>query len=164
MRVLQFVPTPTDDPLARELLTEYFTSRQLGFISRPEGYRVVFPDTSAFLPPAGVFFVVREEADGASRVLGCGGIRMLDAERAEVKHLWIREHARGLGVGRALLLALEQAARAFGASTAVLDTNQSLTAAQQLYRSAGYAETEPYNDNPNATHWFEKSLQRRRTQ
>ncbi len=159
MRVLQFVPTPTDDPLARELLTEYFTSRQLGFISRPEGYRVVFPDTAAYLPPAGVFFVVTAASTEAeSRVLGCGGIRLLDAERAEIKHLWIREHARGLGAGRALLLALEEAGRGLGARTAVLDTNQSLTAAQQLYRSTGYLEIEPYNDNPNATHWFQKPL------
>ncbi len=154
------MPTPTSDPLARELLTEYFTSRQLGFLSRPEGYRVVIPDAAAFTPPAGVFFVVTgtSPGDDEAAALGCGGIRLLDADRAEVKHLWIRETARGQGAGRALLLALEQAARDLGATTAVLDTNESLEAAQQLYRTSGYVDTAPYNDNPNATHWFRKPL------
>ena len=40
----------------------------------------------------------------------------------------------------------------------VLDTNATLEAAQALYRSSGYGEIEPYNDNPNATHWFRKEL------
>jgi hypothetical protein len=40
----------------------------------------------------------------------------------------------------------------------VLDTNERLEAAQSLYRSSGYIDVEPYNDNPNATHWFRKVL------
>ena len=57
-----------------------------------------------------------------------------------------------------LLEELERRARAFGAAEVVLDTNASLEAAGGLYRSSGYAETEPYNDNQNATHWFIKQL------
>ena len=43
----------------------------------------------------------------------------------------------------------------------MLDTNATLEAAQSLYRTSGYDEIEPYNDNPNATHWFGKSLANR---
>ena len=39
-----------------------------------------------------------------------------------------------------------------------LDTNGALTEAIALYRSVGYREVEPFNDNPYAHHWFEKSL------
>jgi ribosomal protein S18 acetylase RimI-like enzyme len=83
---------------------------------------------------------------------------MLTPDRGEVKHLWVRPAARGTGVGRALLADLERRAAAFGATEVVLDTNERLEAAQALYRSTGYREVEPYNDNPNATHWFAKGL------
>jgi GNAT superfamily N-acetyltransferase len=63
-----------------------------------------------------------------------------------------------VGLGKALLAELERRAREFGATEVVLDTNAALVEAGGLYRSAGYAEVEPYNDNPNATHWFRKEL------
>ena len=40
-----------------------------------------------------------------------------------------------------------------------LETNESLVEAIALYRSAGYAEVEPFNDEPYAHHWFEKRLE-----
>jgi ribosomal protein S18 acetylase RimI-like enzyme len=39
-----------------------------------------------------------------------------------------------------------------------LETNQSLTEAIALYRSAGYREVAAFNDEPYAHHWFEKRL------
>ena len=39
-----------------------------------------------------------------------------------------------------------------------LDTNRTLTEAIALYRSAGYVEIEPFNDEPYAHHWFRKDL------
>jgi GNAT superfamily N-acetyltransferase len=148
--VLQFFPTPTTEPTADKLLGEYFDSRELGM----PGYRTFRPDPALFTPPAGVFLVV--ELDGAP--VGCGGIRMLSPERGEIKHLWMRPAARGTGLGRALLVELESRAAGLGATEIVLDTNARLEAAQALYRSSGYLDVEPYNDNPNATHWFRKGL------
>ncbi len=146
----RFLPTPTDAAIADELLGEYFASRELGM----PGYRTFRPDPALFTPPAGVFLVV--EADGEA--VGCGGVRMLGPERGEIKHLWMRPAARGTGLGRALLTELERRAAQLGATEVVLDTNERLAAAQSLYRSSGYVDVEPYNDNPNATHWFRKPL------
>jgi len=39
-----------------------------------------------------------------------------------------------------------------------LETNKALTEAQALYRSSGYHEVRPFNDEPYAHHWFEKAL------
>jgi ribosomal protein S18 acetylase RimI-like enzyme len=139
-------------PDARELLTEYFTSRELGFVGG--GYRTVFPDPSQFVPPDGVFLIAE---DGGSDV-GCGAIRRLGAERFEVKHLWMDPSTRGKGYGRSLLRELERRAVAFGARDVVLDTNDSLLAAAGLYTSSGYERIEPYNDNPNANVWLRKAL------
>lgn len=148
--MLDLLPTRTDDPDAAALLDEYFAMREHGMA----GYKIVHPSPSAFVEPAGVFLVARRDGEP----IGCGGIRLLDPRRAEVKHLYLRPEARGSGLGRALLEALEQHAARLGATEVVLDTNARLEAAQQLYRSSGYAEVEPYNDNPNATHWFRKAL------
>ena len=154
--------TQTTDAAAHALLTEYFTSRELGFTGGT--YTTTFPDPDRFVPPRGVFLVVEgEDLAGEPADVGCGGIRRIDdgadgAVRYEVKHLWLQPHTRGLGYGRALLAELERRAREFGATELVLDTNASLEAAGGLYRSAGFVSVEPYNDNPNATDWYAKRV------
>jgi GNAT superfamily N-acetyltransferase len=101
-----------------------------------------------------VFIIV----EGSGGALGCGGIRQLDEGRFEVKHLWVRPDDRSAGLGRKLLGELELQARLWEATELVLDTNESLAAAGGLYRSSGFDPCEPYNDNPNATTWYRKSL------
>jgi len=150
--VVSFREASVDDPDAHALIAEYFEMRAETF---PTGdYSPVFPKAENFTPPAGVFLIVVEDGDD----VGCGGIKRLAPERYEVKHLWIQPRMQGRGLGRALLTELESRARAFGATEVVLDTNASLTAAGSMYRSGGYEEIAPYNDNPNATNWFRKKL------
>lgn len=177
---MRFRDVPVTDEAAHAVLAEYFAERAAGFPSAG-GYRTTFPVAEQFVPPTGVFLLVVDDsatdaaadadtdadadADAdADTIIGCGGIRRLqpsdgvDGVRYEVKHLYLRPSARGLGAGRALLTELEERARAFGATEVVLDTNASLEAAGALYRRAGYVDVEPYNDNPNATNWYAKGL------
>jgi GNAT superfamily N-acetyltransferase len=163
--VVSWREVAVDDLAAQSLLTEYFASRALGFPADQGEYRTVFPDPAQFEPPRGVFLVVEgEDLAGEAADVGCGGIRRLDELDGpvafEVKHLWLQPQARGIGAGRALLQELERRAVALGAQRLVLDTNESLAAAGGLYRSSGYVEIAPYNDNPNATTWYEKLLPR----
>ena len=72
--------------------------------------------------------------------------------------MWVSPTVRGLGLGRRLLAELEKAAAATGADSVRLETNRSLAEAIAMYRSAGYVEVEPFNDEPYAHHWFAKSL------
>ncbi|GAA1513112.1 GNAT superfamily N-acetyltransferase [Agromyces terreus] len=157
---------------AHGMLTAYFAERAAGFPAEQGEYRPTFPVDAAFTPPDGVFLIVEAEAEseaeaegeGEAPPIGCGGIRRISADpetglvRFEVKHLWLTDAARGRGTGRALLDELERRARGFGAEELVLDTNASLAAAGGLYRSSGFVEIAPYNDNPNATTWFAKRL------
>ncbi|WP_344796354.1 GNAT family N-acetyltransferase [Frondihabitans peucedani] len=157
--VVHYREVPVDEPEAHALLEAYFTERIATFPD-PAGYTTTFPDSAAFVPPRGVFVVV--DLDDREAV-ACGGIRRIDAGssgevRYEVKHLFVSPDGRGHGLGKALLAELERRAARFGATEAVLDTNDSLTAAGGLYRSTGYSSIEPYNDNPNATHWYAKRL------
>jgi GNAT superfamily N-acetyltransferase len=150
--VVTFREASVDDPDAHALIAEYFGMRADTF---PTGdYAPVFPLATNFTPPAGVFLIVVDDGED----VGCGGTKRLTPTRYEIKHLWIQPRRQGRGLGRALLNELERRARDFGATEVVLDTNASLLAAGSMYRSGGYKEIAPYNDNPNANHWFRKSL------
>ena len=168
---MRYVEVPVQHPTAQALLTEYFVGREQSFPSAQGTYRTAFPDPQQFVPPRGVFLLVEEDAtpedggttEAASASVGCGGIRRIadtDAgePRFEVKHLYLRPQERGRGAGRLLLAELERRAAGFGAIVAVLDTNASLEAAGGLYRSSGYVDVPPFNDNPNATNWYAKRL------
>jgi ribosomal protein S18 acetylase RimI-like enzyme len=87
--------------------------------------------------------------------IGCAGLK---PDTGDIKRMWVAPAARGLGVGRRLLAELEAYARAHGLSAVRLETNGSLAEAIALYRSSGYVEVEPFNDEPYAHHWFAKSL------
>jgi DNA-binding MarR family transcriptional regulator/GNAT superfamily N-acetyltransferase len=105
-------------------------------------------------PPAGHFFVAYLHGEP----IGCGAVKHHDDAPAEIKRMWIVPQARGLGLGRRLLKTLEACARENGARVAHIETGGVLTEALTLYRSTGWVEVAPFNDEPFADHWFEKLL------
>jgi DNA-binding MarR family transcriptional regulator/GNAT superfamily N-acetyltransferase len=126
-------------------LAERFAGGYDPAMARPLG-----PDK--LTPPTGCFLVAY--LDGAP--IGCGALKATDATIGEIKRMWVAAGARGLGVGRRMLMSLEQHARQFGLGVLRLDTNEALTEAQNLYRTSGYQEVARFNDEPYAHHWFEK--------
>ena len=109
---------------------------------------------SELRPPAGAYLVGFE---GAHAVAG-GGVRQLAGGVGEIKRMFVRPAARSRGVAGSLLAALEEAALSLGYTRARLDTGPKQGHALRLYRQAGYVEVEPYNDNPFACFWGEKTL------
>jgi GNAT superfamily N-acetyltransferase len=104
-----------------------------------------------FSPPGGAYVV--GFVDG---VPACGGgIKALPGHVAELKRMYVAPSFRGRGLARALIQALEDAARQLGHRAVRLDSQ---TATWPLYRSAGYQPIPDYNDNPHADHWGEKRL------
>lgn len=160
----EFRESGVADDAALALLTEYFSARAESFPDGPEAYKRVFPSPTDFEPPRGVFLIVEgEDLAGDAADVGCGGIRLVPPApdgtiRYEIKHLYVQPHVRGNGTGGQLLSELERRAAGFGAAEVVLDTNASQAAAARLYERTGYEQIEPYNDNPNATHWYRKRL------
>jgi GNAT superfamily N-acetyltransferase len=111
-----------------------------------------------YRPPAGVFLVVRD----GDTVVGCGAVRRLEADVGELKRMWIDPAARGRGLGRRLLAALEAAGRELGYDRLRLDTHEVLVEAIALYEAAGYRRIGRYHDHPDPTHFYEKLLEPRR--
>jgi GNAT superfamily N-acetyltransferase len=105
-------------------------------------------------PPNGVFIVGYE--DGVA--ICCGGVKRLDDVSCEIKRMFVAPEARGRGVARILLDALEDRARGLGYAVVRLDTGPKQPAAKHLYESAGYAPIPNFNANPVATYFGEKQL------
>lgn len=98
-----------------------------------------------YAPPQGRLLLAYA---GTGDVAGCVGLRPLDRERGEIKRLWVRDAYKGLGLGRRLLEAAIQEARAIGYHHVLLDTLPKMEAALRLYESMGFRETWPYTHNP----------------
>jgi len=142
-----------DAPAARACLAAYAAELARRFESGFDPRRNPMP-ADEVRPPSGLFLV----ATFHDEPVGCGALKLHGDEPAELARIWVSERVRGLGLGRRLVAELERRAAETGATTARLDTNGALTEAIALYRSVGYREIEPFNDNPYAHHWFEKRL------
>ncbi len=139
---------------ARSCLDAYYAELARRFPGGFDPGRSLHPDTHEFEPPTGRFVLARLHG----RAVGCGAVLFHAEGPAYIKRMWVADDVRGMGVGRRILAALEHAAREHGAASVTLETNASLTEAIAMYRSSGYAEVEPFNDEVYADHWFEKRL------
>lgn len=111
-------------------------------------------DGDQLRPPAGLLLIAYLRGEP----VGCGALWFRPEARATIKRMWVADAVRGLGVGRRLLAELESRAAAHGCVEVRLETNRALTEAIAMYRSAGYVEVAPFNDEPHADHWFTKEL------
>ena len=107
-----------------------------------------------FAPPGGTFLVGYEDGEP----ICCGGVKDLGDGAAEIKRMYVVPSARGRGVAKELLVALEDAARELGHERVRLDTGPKQPHAERMYRHAGYVEIDDFNANPFASFWGEKSL------
>jgi DNA-binding MarR family transcriptional regulator/GNAT superfamily N-acetyltransferase len=151
---VEVAPIDPGHPDAQLCLRAYFSELDRRFDTGFDPGLSNLADAEALRLPAGLFLV----ASLGTEPIGCGGLRFHDNQPAEIKRMWIAESARGLGIGRRLLGELEAHAANHGARAVRLETNKTLTEAISLYRSAGYAEVTPFNDEVYAHHWFEKQI------
>jgi putative acetyltransferase len=114
------------------------------------------PAASIFEPPDGVFLVGRLDGEAVA----CGGIARYDETTAEIRRMNVVPEARGRGLSRLVLGALEQEARSLGYSFVRLETGNLQAEAIALYISAGFGPIPrygPFVDDPKSV-CFEKRL------
>ena len=92
------------------------------------------------------FFVARLDGEP----VGCGGVGLYDGF-GEVKRMYVRPHVRGRGIGRAILMRIEEATRAAGLERLCIETGTRQFASHRLYEGAGFRPCGafgPYADMP----------------
>ncbi|MEV1051400.1 GNAT family N-acetyltransferase [Streptomyces sp. NPDC049887] len=153
------LPERFDTPDATALRRDYYADVAGSYWGRPvtdpeidEG--LADDDAARLGTPTGGFVVGRHDGSAAA----CGGVLLLDAERAELTRVYVRPAFRGTGGGAALLTALEEAARRLGARRMVLNTRLDLVGARTLYARHGYREIPAYCEGPYMDVWYGKEL------
>ena len=107
----------------------------------------------------GAFLVILR--DGVP--VGCGAIRRIDSDTAELKRMYVSPTLRGSGLGRRLVAALEAEARKLGVRRLVLETGTRQLAAIALYRATGFQPIPLYGEyehSPDTSVCMGKELSR----
>lgn len=149
-----FGPGRSDEPPGRELLgelIELLDEQYPGRAVRPGS--ITTPDE--MLAPDGTFLVGYE----AGEPIAIGGVRRLGPDVCEIKRMYVVPGARSRGIGRALLAALEDAARELGYARVCLDAGPRQRHSRSLFARSGYVEIPKYNDNHIAVYFAEKRLE-----
>ena len=143
----------SDEPPGRDLLRELIASLDEQYPGRAvKPGSVTTPDE--MVAPGGVFLVGYED----ERPVAIGGVRCLEDGVCEIKRMYVVPDARSRGAGRALLQALEDAARELGYESVRLDAGPAQTHSISLFERTGYGDIPKYNANHIAVYFAEKAL------
>ncbi|MDP9024008.1 MAG: GNAT family N-acetyltransferase [Candidatus Eremiobacteraeota bacterium] len=150
MRILHATPQLRIEAL--ELLTEYRLS--IGDARKPGVFEA---EIEAYLDASSAVLLLGY--DGAMAV-GCVAVRLLEtvASACELRRLYVRPEARGMGVARTLVRAAADYARSNNATSLYLDTRSSMLSAIALYRSEGFVTIPRYNDSADVDTFMRKGL------
>ena len=109
-----------------------------------------------YAPPIGRLYLAYVDGEPA----GCIALRKLEPGVCEMKRLYLRESARGLGLGVRLIEQVIADAQEIGYAKMRLDTYPpKMGKAVSLYEAHGFYEIPPYYDNPHAgVLYMEKTL------
>jgi ribosomal protein S18 acetylase RimI-like enzyme/gamma-glutamyl-gamma-aminobutyrate hydrolase PuuD len=146
--------TGADLAAARGLFREYADS--LGVDLDFQGFAAELAGLpGAYVAPGGALFLVTARGEPVA----CAAMRRLEDGVAEMKRLYVRASARGLGLGARLARATITAARAAGYRAMRLDTLPGMSEAQSLYRGLGFRDIAAYRHNPvRGTRFLELTL------
>jgi GNAT superfamily N-acetyltransferase len=134
---------PYDGPSARQLIAAV----QAEYVERYGGPDDAPVEPAEFAPPDGLFLVGYLDSDPVAS----GGLRRHADDEVEIKRMYVAPGARGRGLSRLMLAALEERARAMGAGRVVLETGERQPEAIRLYQTSGYVEVDGfgyYKDEP----------------
>jgi ribosomal protein S18 acetylase RimI-like enzyme len=103
------------------------------------------PEGKVIAPGGHIVFVIE-----TGEAVGCCALLAMPDGGFEVAKMAVAEAHKGRGLGRLLMAACVERARAAGASRLYLETNSSLAPALGLYRSFGFQVTQPAEPSPYA--------------
>ncbi|MEM5310186.1 helix-turn-helix domain-containing GNAT family N-acetyltransferase [Paraburkholderia sp. JHI869] len=152
--LVQYALEKPDSDEAQWCFEQYFGELNERFEAGFDPSRSLPADAHELTAPEGALIVARLHG----RPIGCVALKFHKKSPAELKRMWVSPAARGMGVGRRLIVEAEKHARQAKARVIRLETNRALREAISLYRQSGYIEVDAFSAEPYAHHWFEKRL------
>ena len=153
MRIVPFEPRHAD---AWRKLNEAWISRY--FAIEPKDRLVLDDPAGQVLAKGGRIFM----AEQGGETVGCVALIAMADGGLEVAKMTVVEAARGTGLGRLLMQACIDKARADGAPRLYLETNSSLGPALGLYRAMGFVDLDPAmrppSDYARCNVWMERPV------
>ncbi len=129
--------------LAREMWREY--ARVVGDPAWFRGFESELAGLSTMYgPPGGLFLLAWE----GNELAGCGGLRRMDDDVAELRRVFVRPQFRHRGLARTISMALMGEARRIGYVSVRLDIPPKLSDGIRLYQSLGFGVIPPYAAQP----------------
>ena len=135
---LSIQPEPPDTAEAKALIEEL--DAHLNGLYRPENRHGL---SLAALQDETVIFLV---ARWNGVAVGCGAVKFVQGDCAEVKRMYVTPHWRGRGVAQALLSHLERLSHQRGLSVLRLETGIYQPEAVRLYERAGFARCAAFGE------------------
>lgn len=153
------LPVDPTSPIARQALLAYLKDVAERYHGRPPTPAeltdaVAQHPADGLVPPDGVFLV----ATTGPVVHGCVGLARVATGLGEVRRLHVVAGSRRTGLGRRLMLEVEDHARTLGLTALRLDTREDLVESQRLYVALGYRESPPHSGGPYSDRWYAKRL------
>ncbi len=134
---------PADRSAVLEIFSEYVASPKADLTF--QDYTREFAQLpGSYAGPCGCILL----AWAAGELAGCAALRPVDAVIGEMKRVYVRPLARGLGLGRQLVTTLIAQARNAGYHELRLDVLPEFTAARALYAQLGFLPAAPVSHNP----------------
>lgn len=126
-----------DNPQVARIIRDVMTE----FQAVGEGYSINDPEVDDmygnYRDKRSCFYVIENQG----RLVGCGGIAQLqggDPDTCELRKMYFLPEARGIGLGRRLLLQLMDDARSLDYQKCYLETLDRMWGANELYRKNGF--------------------------
>jgi len=79
------------------------------------------------------------------KAVACGAMKEYDPATVEIKRMFTQPKVRGKGLGKTILVALEDWARELGYDYLLLETGRSFSAAVYLYKKYGFEQIPNYD-------------------
>jgi ribosomal protein S18 acetylase RimI-like enzyme len=130
---IQPAAAPADLTAARDLFVEYAES--LDYDTCFEGFdQEISEFPGAYGSPRGALLIAVQAGQPVDAV----GLWPLDEDAAEMKRLYVKPHARGLGIGRQLAAGVIEEAERLAYKRLELETLPRMAEARALYRDLGF--------------------------
>jgi len=141
MEIVDFHP---DHAAAFKALNVAWISRY--FVVEAKDLEMLDDPAGKIVAPGGRVLIALEGGEP----VGCCALIAMQGGGFEVAKMAVNDAYKGQGLGRALMAACVERARAAGAKRLYLETNSGLAPALGLYRSFGFRQIEPAQPSPYA--------------